>query len=135
MRGLLIAQGIEDMPLRRGFEEWLEEVRIWHGGGLQAALKTELLHLYSQYQLFAGQLRGVSNSYQEELTSDTTVAQQRVQLELLKGIGPKISRVLSAEAFAWREFRNTKQVGGMSGLKALQAIYRFLTRLDSGSKD
>jgi transposase len=40
----------------------------------------------------------------------------RRQLESLKSLGPKFSRVLAAEVFAWREFANGKQVGGMSGL-------------------
>ena len=44
------------------------------------------------------------------------VGRQRCQLERLKAVGPKSSRVLSAEVFAWRRFANTKQVGAMSGL-------------------
>jgi transposase len=37
-------------------------------------------------------------------------------LEGLKSIGPKSSRLLSAEVFAWRRFDNGKQLGAMAGL-------------------
>lgn len=38
------------------------------------------------------------------------------RLERLKSVGPKSSRLLAAEVFAWRRFDNTKQVGAMAGL-------------------
>jgi transposase len=63
-----------------------------------------------------GQMSEVAQAYQQELDSDTAIADKRRRLEQLKSIGPKTSRVLSAEVFAWRVFRNGKQVGGMSGL-------------------
>jgi transposase len=37
-------------------------------------------------------------------------------LEALRGVGPQTSRILSGEAFAWRTFRNGKEVGALAGL-------------------
>lgn len=116
MRSLLALQGIQDLALGRGFEGWLEEVRDWEGKELPAVLKAELRRLHEQYQLCQKQLRDVAKGYDAELEEGTQLGQQRRQLELLRGIGPQGSRTLSAEAFSWRTFCNTKQVGGMSGL-------------------
>ncbi len=116
IKGLLVTQGVVEVPLKRGFEAWLEAVQRWDGSGLSSALKVELRRLYAQYQLMDGQMSEVAQAYQQELDSDTAIADKRRRLEQLKSIGPKTSRVLSAEVFAWRVFRNGKQVGGMSGL-------------------
>ena len=116
IKGLLVTQGVVEVPLKRGFEAWLEAVQSWDGSGLSSALKVELRRLYAQYRLMDEQMSEVAQAYQQELQSDTAIAHKRRRLEQLKSIGPKTSRVLSAEVFAWRVFRNGKQVGGMSGL-------------------
>jgi transposase len=116
IRGLLATQGLAEVPLGRGFADWLEGARLWNGAGVSVELKAELLRLHEQYRLLGRQLGEVSAAYQAELGRDSAVGKQRVQLELLKGIGPKIARVLSAEALAWRTFSNGKQVGSMAGL-------------------
>lgn len=117
LRSLLVTQGVAEIRLGgAGFEARLEAVRLWNGQALSAELKTELLRLHAQYRLFDEQLREVAEAYARELTTSTPVGEKRRRLERLKSIGSKSSRVLSAEAFAWRSFANTKQVGAMSGL-------------------
>jgi transposase len=129
IRGLLAAQGLVDVRLGRGFEAWLDGVQLWNGAGLSEALKSELKRLHEQHQMYDKQLRGLAAEYKAELESSleseseakpqvkpSVIGRQRAQLELLKGIGPKVSRVLSAEAFSWRRFKNQKQVGSMAGL-------------------
>lgn len=116
IKGLLVAQGVVEISLQGDFAARLETIELWHGGGLSAQLKTELRRLHAQWALFDGQLRELAAAYAEELMGASPVAEKRRCLERLKSIGPKISRVLSAEVFAWRTFANTKQVGAMSGL-------------------
>jgi transposase len=116
LKGLLVTQGITEVPLKREFEDWLEKAQTWNGSDLSDALKTEISRLYEQYQLMNAQIAEVEQAYQQELLSDTAVANKRRQLERLKCIGPKTSRILSAEVFSWRVFSNGKQVGAMSGL-------------------
>ncbi|MGI9302805.1 MAG: IS110 family transposase [Gammaproteobacteria bacterium] len=116
IKGLLCGQGIVEVKLGGDFGPWLGQVRRWDGQPLSAQLQAELKRLYRQYELFDEQLREVCQAYVAELSADSVVGAQRRQLELLKGIGPKGSRVLSAEVFAWREFANTQQVGAMAGL-------------------
>lgn len=116
LKGLLVTQGITEVPLKREFEDWLEKAQTWNGSDLSDALKTEISRLYEQYQLMNAQIAEVEQAYLQELLSDTAVANKRRQLERLKCIGPKTSRILSAEVFSWRVFSNGKQVGAMSGL-------------------
>lgn len=116
IKSLLVAQGISEISLRGDFAAQLETVRLWHGDELSAQLKAELIRLHAQYVLFDNQLRALAAAYAEELLADSPVAEKRRRLERLKSIGPKSSRLLSAEVFSWRSFDNGKQVGAMSGL-------------------
>lgn len=117
IKGLLVKEGVSEVVLGQDFAVWLESLTLWHGKGLSTQLKTELLRLHAQYQLANDQIKEVAAEYVAELAdSESVVGQKRYQLELMKSIGPKSSRILSAEIFAWRTFKNTKQVGAMSGL-------------------
>jgi transposase len=116
MRSVLVLQGIKELVLTRHFGSWLDGVRDWSGKPLSAPHKAELTRLYREYRQTQAHLREVDKEYEAELESDTRVGQQRRQLELLQGIGPQGSRIMSAEAFSWRAFRNTKEVGSVAGL-------------------
>jgi transposase len=116
IKALLVTQGVAELPVDKDFADRLERVQLWNGGGLRAELKGELLRLYAQYTLFDEQLQALQRAYAEELLADTPVARARRRLECLKSVGPKTSRILSAEVFAWRVFDNGKQLGAMAGL-------------------
>lgn len=116
MQGLLVAQGLMEPPLRGDFVSWLQRVRLWDGQALSAPLQDELRRLYQHYTLLNEQLAELAAAYQREVLSSSAVGVKRQRLERLKSVGPKTSRVLSAEVFSWRTFANGKQLGGMSGL-------------------
>jgi transposase len=116
MQGLLVAQGITELSLKGDFATRLERVRRWDGQGLSAELKAELVRMHAQYRLIEEHLAELVRAYAAELESDTAVGASRRRLEILKSMGPKTSRVISAEVFAWRKFSNAKEVAGMSGL-------------------
>ena len=116
IKGLLVAQGLDKVSLRGGFARYLDRVALWNGEGLSAELKTELTRMHAQYAVFDSQLRELQQAYAAELTANTPVAEHRRRLEQLKSMGPKTSRILSAEVFGWRSFANTKQVGAFAGL-------------------
>lgn len=116
MKGLLIGQGVAGFSLRGDFLAWLKGVRLWNGQELSEPLKRELSRLYAQYALIREQLGTLAAAYEEELVGATVVGAKRRRLETLRGVGPKSSRALSAEVFAWRQFANGKQLGAMSGL-------------------
>lgn len=116
IRSLLVAQGISEVSLRGDFAARLERLQRWDGQGLSPELKTELSRMHAQYRLIEDQLAELVAAYAAELESGSAVGATRRQLETLRAMGPKTSRVLAAEVFAWRKFRKTKEVGGMSGL-------------------
>ena len=116
IKGLLVAQGLDKVSLRGDFARYLDRVALWNGEGLSAELKTELTRMHAQYAVFDSQLRELQQAYAAELTANTPVAEHRRRLEQLKSMGPKTSRILSAEVFGWRSFANTKQVGAFAGL-------------------
>jgi len=116
LKALLITQGIAELRLGKGFAQRLEQVKLWNDESLTDELKTELLRLHAQYEVFADQLKELEKAYVAELSADTPVAEVRRRLERLKSLGPKSSRLLAAEVFSWRQFANGKQVGAMAGL-------------------
>lgn len=113
---LLVTQGITEVSLKGDFAARLERLRRWDGQGLSAELKAELKRMHAQYRLIDEQLSELTQAYAAEFESASPVGATRRQLETLKGMGPKTSRVFAAEVFAWRKFRSAKEVGGMSGL-------------------
>lgn len=113
---LLVTQGLTEVSLRGDFTARLERLRRWDGEGLSVELKAELTRLYAQYRLIDEQLSALVQAYAAELESASSVGVTRRRLEILKGMGPKTSRVFAAEVFAWRKFRKAKEVGAMSGL-------------------
>jgi transposase len=116
IKGLLVAQGAVEVTLKGNFASYLDRIRQWNGEGLSAELQAELKRLHAQYVIFDSQLKELCKAYAAELSADTAVAKTRRALESLKSMGPKSSRVLSAEVFSWRTFANTKEAGAFSGL-------------------
>jgi len=116
IKGLLVAQGVDEVSLKGDFASYLDRVRLWDGEGLSVELKMELQHMHAQLTLFDGQLKEMVSAYAKELAADTPLAEKRRRLQSLKSLGPKTSRILAAEVFGWRSFANTKQVGAFAGL-------------------
>jgi transposase len=116
LKSMLVGQGIAEVSLKGDFLGRLDRLKCWDGRGLSAQLKADLVRLYAQYRLFDEQLSAVAATYAAELESGSPVGETRRQLEQLKGMGPKTSRVLAAEVFAWRHFKNVREVGAMAGL-------------------
>jgi transposase len=116
IKSLLVTQGIDEVSLKGDFAARLKRLQRWDGGGLSSELKAELMRMHTQYRLIEAQLSELSRAYVAELSSASAVGATRRRLERLKAMGPKTSRIVSAEVFAWRRFANGKEVGGMSGL-------------------
>jgi transposase len=116
IKGLLVTQGITELSLNGDFAARLKRVKRWDGQGLSVELQAELVRMHAQYRLVEKHLAELVRAYAAEFESDTAVGVTRRRLELLKAMGPKTSRIISAEVFAWRKFAKAKEVGGMSGL-------------------
>jgi transposase len=116
IKSLLATQGLTGVSLKGDFPGWVAQVRLWNGQEVSEPLQRELGRLHEVYRLIERQLQELEEAYAQELLTQGPVGEKRRRLQRLKGIGPKSSRVLSAEVFSWRTFANAKQVGSMSGL-------------------
>lgn len=118
IRGLLWLQGL-DLSARdqRRFREWLEEVRLWDGSALPASLRSRLERELERLELVEEQIRTLEQSRRDQVAAAKSRAAEQVgQLLLLRGIGMNSSWLFVMEFFGWRQFRNRRQVGALSGL-------------------
>jgi len=116
IKGLLVGQGIR-LPVEADLLQQLEQVRLWDGScipeGLRARLEQEFIRLgFTQQQIKAleRERRALIRS-----AEDSCVEMVR-QLLRLRGIGENSAWLLVMEFFAWRQFRNRRQVGALAGL-------------------
>jgi transposase len=125
IRGLLVAQGLHLEP-KDDFLQRLEALTLWDGAPLPLELKGELEREYQRLSLVEAQRRALEKTRKSRLRqADTASVQRVVQLMGLRAIGPNCAWLLVMEFFAWRGFRNRRQLGACAGLTG--------TPYDSGS--
>ena len=116
IKGLLACQGVK-LAIRTDFLEQLESVRLWDGTGLLAGLHNGLVREYERHQLVQEQIQRIEQTRQQAIsTADTPAMRQVRQLMRLKGIGVNSAWLFVMEFFSWRNFRNRRQLGSLSGL-------------------
>ena len=116
IQSLLIAQGIRRKVTPELLEE-VEELRSPAGYPLGEDLKAEIRREYERYRLADEQIRGLERTQRERLEADPSGALQQVRSLLqLRGVGWVSSWTLVMEFFAWRGFRNRKQLAACAGL-------------------
>ena len=116
IRGLLVAQGLRLEP-NGDFLQRLEALTLWDGAPLPLELKGELEREYQRLRLVEAQRRALEKTRKSRLRqADTASVQQVVQLMGLRAIGPNCAWLLVMEFFAWRGFRNRRQLGACAGL-------------------
>jgi transposase len=117
IRAALATQGVLRVELGAGFETWLEGLELWDGLGLGDHLRVRLQREWEHRQWLVEQIRRVEKERRECLRRSTDPAVEKVrQLMLLKGIGINSAWLYVMEFFAWREFRNRREVGALAGL-------------------
>jgi transposase len=117
--GLLATQGIT-LPVRADFADHLARVRNWHGEPLGAALLARVQREWAKVVLLTEQIQAVQRARRMRLRTPppdaaAAIAQVR-QLLTLRGIGEHGAWLLVMEVFAWRQIRNRRQLGGLTGL-------------------
>lgn len=113
IRGLLIAQGVRVEAI--GTRGWAERVqRMDIGEHLREELKRESERL----ALVQAQLQVLERARRQRLggKEHDAAMEQVKQLLALCAVGINGAWVLVMEFFAWREFRNRRELGGLSGL-------------------
>jgi transposase len=116
IKGLLASQGVA-MPFKKDFISQLEAVRLWDGTLLPTSLHARLKREYERYELVKKQINQLELERVDAVRTSTAPAVEQVrQLLRLKGIGMNSAWVYVMEFFAWRGFRNRREVGSLAGL-------------------
>lgn len=116
LRGLLASQGV-DLKIRRDFREQLQQVKLWDGSSLGEDLRSRFEREWERLELLEQQIAELEKQRRDRVSrAQEPVAQIAKRLCLLKSIGLNSAWLFSGEFFAWRQFRNRRQVGALSGL-------------------
>jgi transposase len=116
IKGLLSSQGIRLTSLNK-FPEQLAALRLWDGSEMPSGLRRRLLRVWAHHEFLSEQIAALEVERRAMLQSSEDASLEKVrQLMQLRGIGVNGAWVLVMEFFAWREFKNRRQVGGLAGL-------------------
>jgi len=95
----------------------VESLRDWEGQPLPEQLRAELERELARLELLQQQMAVLEKQQQQRLREPQTAAErQAAALVKLRAIGPVSGRLLSEEFFGWRQFKNRREVGSLSGL-------------------
>jgi transposase len=116
IKGLLAAQGVAVAEMK-DLLRVLEGVRLWNGEALPEKLRARLEREWRHAAQLTERL-GELRSERRKLLRDATDAGSVCARKLLRlgGIGANAAWLFALEFFAWREFRNRRQVGALAGL-------------------
>lgn len=116
IKGYLANQGVRLTRVRK-LSEQLEEIRLWDGSRLGAALIRRLRREWEHFEFLHGQILAIEAERREQLERSRLRNVEKIrQLMTLRALGAGCSYVLVNEFFGWRKFTNRKQVGSLSGL-------------------
>jgi transposase len=116
LKGLLVGQGVR-LPINADFPERMARVRLWNGDPIPAGLQTRLQQEFAGFQFVDGQIKALQAQRRNLLrTSDDPSVEQVRRLLRLRGIGENSAWLFVMEFFAWRQFRNRRQIGALAGL-------------------
>lgn len=116
IKGLLANQGIA-VELKTDWIEAIDSLQIWNGTPLPSALKDRLRREWRKVELCTEQIHELEALRRRTLTQHRERASKTAwQLFQLKGIGANAAWTYAMEFFAWRKFRNRRQVASLAGL-------------------
>jgi len=116
IKSLLIAHGIR-LEINRYVIEQLNEAKSAGGYDIAEDLKSEIEREYLRYQLVKEQILVLEQAQKERAEQNLTDSMHQVnQLMQLKGVGWQSSWILIMEFFAWRCFKNQRELGACAGL-------------------
>ncbi|NIQ89141.1 MAG: IS110 family transposase [Deltaproteobacteria bacterium] len=118
IRGLLIQQGLEVRnPSGKRFLQELASLCTWDGKQIPEDLKERVVREYERLRMVEEQIKILKKERERRVQSaDKPSYRQVAQLRTLYGIGVTSSWDFVMEMFAWRQFRNRREVGAFPGL-------------------
>jgi transposase len=94
----------------------LEQLRQWNEELLPAKLRARVAREWEKVALFTTQIAALERARRLDLGEKTDAAALVRQLLRLRGIGEQTAWLFVTELFAWRRFRNRREVGGITGM-------------------
>jgi transposase len=117
IKGVLASHGLALTGVDETLPERLAAARLWDGSALPADCQARLWREWARWRLTERHIKDLENERKRRVRRDDTPHVERVRLLLgLPGVGLNGAWLLVYEVFAWRTFRNRKQVGSMAGL-------------------
>jgi transposase len=117
IQGLLANQGLR-VNWRKPLAKQLDALRSWDGSGLPKGLRARLDQERERLELVNRQIETLEAMRRERIRAEKTepVVGQVHQLLTLQGVGSNSAWLYVMEFFAWRQFRNRREVGALAGL-------------------
>jgi transposase len=102
---------------RRPLREQLDARRCWDGSALPKGLRARLDQERERLELLTRQIEALEALRRERIRAGRDAAVEKVQqLLTLQGVGSNSAWLYVMEFFAWRKFRNRREVGGLAAL-------------------
>jgi transposase len=113
---LLATVGVP-LKVTADFRTRVDQLVQWDGQPLPEELRTRLLREWEKVELVTTQIGALERARRAAIreSRDAAVTLVRRLLEL-RGIGEQAAWLFVTELFAWRQFRNRRQVGAVTGL-------------------
>ncbi len=116
IKGLLAWQGL-NLPIHVDFLDRLVAARMWDGNPLPPGIRARVEREYANLRYIEQHIRELEAEREALIeTSDDPSIEKVRHLMKLKAIGPNGAWLFVMEFFAWRQFRNRREVGGLAGL-------------------
>jgi transposase len=116
IKGLLATQGL-NVPIHLDFLDTLAAARTWDGSPSPPGLLARVEREYASLRYVEQQIKELEAERDELIeTSNHPSIVKVCQLMRLRAIGPNSAWLFVMEFFGWRQFRNRREVGGLSGL-------------------
>jgi transposase len=117
IKGLLASQGLVAARIDGRFLQWLAAARLWDGSPVPAGLRMRVEREFARWRFTHEQVLALDKERRDRTKDETDRGLEKVRaLFALKGIGLGAAWTWGLEFFSWRNFRNGKQVGALSGL-------------------
>ena len=117
IKGLLASQGLVAPRVDGRFIDWLATVKLWDGSALPSGIRTRIEREFNRWRFTHAQVLALEKERRDRTNDETDRSLDKVRaLFALKGIGLGAAWTWGLEFFTWRNFRNGKQVGALSGL-------------------
>jgi transposase len=117
IRALLATQGVDLGSSASAPRRGLDRLRQWDGRELGPVLRSRLEREQQRLTLVEAQIRELERQRLERIKAPSCQAERQIaQLVGLRAIGPKSAWLFATEFFSWREFKNRREVGALSGL-------------------